>query len=1025
MAVLLLFTISAFAGKVDEQQALQKAKAFLKTTNVTAASKQIQTAFKAPRKGKTTEEPCYYVFNVDDSKGFVIVSADDRTEEILGYVEKGSFDPNNIPENMKAFLQNYEDEMKWLDDNNTITETNKQKKAPTTTVSPLLTSEWSQSSPYNDLCPLQNGARSVTGCVATAISQILFYHKWPQESTASVQGYTCRNGVVVNDLPPTTFSWNDMTDTYDYLSSTNSKKAVAKLMQYVGAALHMEYSSAASGASSEGIPNALQDIFGYSESTRLLYRPNFSISEWDSIITNELTNNRPIYYSGYTAKMEGHAFVCDGRRADGMFHINWGWGGYYDGYFRLSLLNPSEQGIGGSESGMKFSNMQSIIIGISPNVIDNIYTPENKVTTGYMSLKNGRTYTRNNASTDFSGITITMPITADGDHTSYYTYIEYGLALYKNGTWVKNLTTQSGYALLSLYINYDDVMKEMYVSFGADLEDGTYQIVPISRSYSTNTWERAIGSERNYIDAVINGNEMTLTIMPKADFDVTNIVYEKNYLKADINNISEEYNGFIYLFTDTEADMGKEYVAIPANSADNFELYIDPQKYSFSLDKIFYLSTDYYRTEFFYSSGSNENASLSNTINLRNSNVDNTCVYGNKVMYGLNINNTGTGAYNYHIICELVQADNNQVVISNKMKENIPAMTSKTMEYEFKLNSTQLGKDYFIRVIHYNGKTEMATTTSSFNVAQGVVYWDANGTISVQPSEATITIPENAVAANLRNAGTQNFVPNSNPNTIYLLNTSIPTSLKGKNVVNSSSGTGSIELTDGYSYFIPEDISISQQVTYKRTFTQEENGGWSTIALPFTPTTLSNDTDGSTITIKQNNEDANGSLWMMALTAVNNGEMDFGYPVSLEANTPYIISVTSNLVGKQVTFSQGKCKLEASKATSTTCGDYVFNGSTSVQSLNNVFMLSGGNKFVYTTNATVAPFRAYVTGPDTYTELKINSDSHLTSIDVPTVLDNSSSANDIYTLSGLKVGNDIKQLPKGIYIVNGKKLIIK
>lgn len=187
----------------------------------------------------------------------------------------------------------------------------------------------------------------MTGCVATAMAQVINYHKYPEKGIGSNSYTTTTSGLSVSfNFGATTFDWDNMADIYSLSSTAEQKTAVATLMKACGVSVNMDYGTGASGAMSAFVPAALVNYFGYDKATAYRERIWFSGQEWEDLVYNELATVGPVYYGGTTARNEGHAFVCDGYRADGFFHINWGWGGQSNGYFRLSALDPSSHGIG-------------------------------------------------------------------------------------------------------------------------------------------------------------------------------------------------------------------------------------------------------------------------------------------------------------------------------------------------------------------------------------------------------------------------------------------------------------------------------------------------------------------------------------------------------------------------------------------------------------------------------------------------------------------------------------------------------
>ena len=384
MIVMLLMTCGitgAWADELSEAQALNLAQQFVASHN---------TRKSAPTVAAAGQVSGLYLFNVSNDGGFVIVSNDDATTPILGYGERGNIDTANMPDNMRAWLQGYADEIAWLQ---TQTAQSPQNKAPRnpqyqalrresedpepsgwtpgntkTDITPLLTTKWNQGAPYNDLCPTD----CATGCVATAMAQVMYYTETVTHSnattttTAEIPGYTTRNGSYT--LPAisagSTINWSAMTTTYGSGSTVDAENAVATLMQYCGYAVKMNYGPS-SGAYTYDVVTALKNYFGYAGTVTYVIRSFYTYANWTDLIYNELSQGRPVMYAGQSVG-GGHEFVCDGYKYDegDLFHINWGWGGSSDGYFVLSALNPEDQGIGGSSSNDGYHYGQEAVIGI-------------------------------------------------------------------------------------------------------------------------------------------------------------------------------------------------------------------------------------------------------------------------------------------------------------------------------------------------------------------------------------------------------------------------------------------------------------------------------------------------------------------------------------------------------------------------------------------------------------------------------------------------------------------------------------
>lgn len=310
--------------------------------------------------------PMLYVFNRGE-QGFVIASADDALPAILGYSDSGAFNPANASPELKWWLGQYADEAScYLNENATVPVQSTKRNAARANrpgIPEMLTTKWNQDAPYNLSCPVDGNKKSVTGCVATAMAQVIKYHGYPSQGSGE-HSYDWNGQPLSFDYGNTTFNYAEMLDDYKMMDSSEAQqRAVAELMYACGVSVNMDYSAGDSGAGDIYIPYALRTFFNYDAGTRILKRTCFSTEEWEDIVYSELAENRPVIYGGQ-APDGGHEFVCDGYD-NGYFHINWGWSGMGDGYFLLSALDPGLQGIGGFSGG--YNADQAIVCGAKPS----------------------------------------------------------------------------------------------------------------------------------------------------------------------------------------------------------------------------------------------------------------------------------------------------------------------------------------------------------------------------------------------------------------------------------------------------------------------------------------------------------------------------------------------------------------------------------------------------------------------------------------------------------------------------------
>ncbi len=437
MRKVLLLMLSAFfamtmtAANVTPQMALSKATSFLKSRVMNGHGAHMAPG-ATPQLSLATQMDELYVFNVAANDGFVIVSGDDRAVPILGYADSGSFDPENIPDNMRAWLQGYADEMASLNSSNAAP-----ALAPAVAkepIAPLIQTHWNQHEPYNNLCPLYNTTdRSVTGCVATATAQAMYYTETKAgntttTTTAEIPSY---KSIITHPAIPagTVIRWSDMQLSYNGSETDAQKEAVAQIMYWVGVAVQMSYGSSSS-SNTVMAANALTSYFGYNTTTtKAVMRSWYSYADWLEILYNELAQKRPVIYGGQSSG-GGHEFIVDGYQTEDYFHVNWGWGGTSDGYFKLSALNPDEQGIGGSSSTDGYHYGHDAIVGLQkPEGTGTVIGPEpliacDKLTVNSISISA-------NPVNMFDDVTftvnITNPTSQDYDGDVYVSAVGIGL----------------------------------------------------------------------------------------------------------------------------------------------------------------------------------------------------------------------------------------------------------------------------------------------------------------------------------------------------------------------------------------------------------------------------------------------------------------------------------------------------------------------------------------------------------------------------------------------------------------------
>ena len=363
LLLLILVAEATMAETVDRGRARQAATTFL--NNNGAQTRGLTDVTLA------TGFSNVYVFTTENS--FVLMAADDRVQPILGYSLNGPFDIENIPDNKRAWIEGYSNEIQYAIDHQTratsevtqqwrdLVEGNLNVGRATTAVSPLLQTQWNQTSPYNMLCP----GGSVTGCVATAMAQIMKYWNYPEHGIGSHSYTHATYGELSADFQSTTYDWANMLNTYSGSSTQAQKMAVATLMYHCGVSVDMNYSPNFSGAGAAIVAEALKNYFNYSPETVFHDRAEYEDAVWINMLKADLNVNRPVWYCG-VGSGGGHAFVFDGYNSSNYFHVNWGWGGYCDEYYSVDNLNPGPNGPGSGSTGV-YNDSQGAVFGIRPS----------------------------------------------------------------------------------------------------------------------------------------------------------------------------------------------------------------------------------------------------------------------------------------------------------------------------------------------------------------------------------------------------------------------------------------------------------------------------------------------------------------------------------------------------------------------------------------------------------------------------------------------------------------------------------
>lgn len=437
------------AKRITQWQAQQQAYSFW--------GKQMPQKAKAKSRTATTASPsdAYYVFN-NDAGGFVIIAGDDAVTPVLGYTSTGSFDAENLPDGLKDLLKSYERQIAALGDNYVANQT--ATRTAFTGEKLLNTAEWNQMAPFNKYTP----NNYVTGCVATAGAIVMKHHGYPAKGTGS-HSYTW-NGKTWTANFEHTYDWASMPDKYDGTNDADFD-GVARLMADLGVAVEMNYAKDGSGSYIGDLVTALQKYYGYSKLSHLMAIEDVGAEAWNGRLREEIDANRPVLYAASDPARGGHAFVIDGYK-DESFSVNWGWGGYCDGFYQIGALNPESVG---KPTGDKYNVGQSAVFGMEPSG-----GTEKVSTMGFKKLTN-QLQTLNMNITDVKkgqrGTIFSAPIGNTGDHNFNG---EIAVALMNAKGEIRETVTRQPFKLTDFAPGYYYTSLSFSIESTVDAEPGDY-----------------------------------------------------------------------------------------------------------------------------------------------------------------------------------------------------------------------------------------------------------------------------------------------------------------------------------------------------------------------------------------------------------------------------------------------------------------------------------------------------------------------------------------------------------------------
>ena len=1095
MMAALLLSGSAIAAPVDATSAKQKAMAFLQKQAQRSNNSRRAAALRNPQLNEANAfGNALHVFNIGSDNGFVIVSGDDRTEEILGYVDGGNFDWDNMPENMRFWLQMYADQINSLGNSQAQ---QAPRRSAYANIEPLVETNWDQRNDYNDMLFFddpemleESGADAddvYTGCAATSMAQALYqaaqqykkkHGEWPSISTTAIPSYTVsssgkiNNGKAMKALDPIVFDWAHMLPNYarKYASPTEQEiNAVATLMAYCGHAMHMEYGTSSSDAAFVYMPFRMTAYFGIQDHVKNMDRTYYTSQQWEDLLYNELANGRAVPYTGVSGPSTsdpGHAFILDGYK-DGLWHINWGWGmaeaindAHYNGYFSLSVMQPDKSGtaaVSGGALDSEYKYLQQATIGVS---FDTVESEGFVANTCYTHIGGSRGYSASTTKVTYLNYNVQGGVfTLDGawaiaNEDGTFTILKKD---YENRLFNRRTTDDYGeYGDLASYTQYID---ELPVT---GIADGTYTVLHVSSLAGENNWVADDGTElMNFTITVANNKITNVVCHPVApttsSLSVTAIEYigdmnanEENTVRVTVNNAGDDFFGNLALYynTTTSPSSTKRYVQLatlkPGETTHDFVVKLPKGEYNLW----FYAwATDGYAGSYFDSGrkmliGYGADANKVQVGNLQFDGQTGTAlevksvngVLSEELTGSFDITNTSGHTFNntYYVCVEYAATKYAEVSVPVSVEDG-------TTTIPFSLgvvSGLASGTTYKVRLYYKDGTTEVNVGDSKNLTLQPYFhYWYADGTVKEAKEPTSFYTEEkmmdpdakaNAVAIDLRGINEDYIRMTDNSNCLFYLSTDQSLDSEFSSANKIFGGTAAkVNINSAKPFYAPEAFTATE-ISFTKTFTNgiAKDGApyWYTIVLPFEVNNVKQDTKN--LKWFKSATDKRCHFWLMELTNVTSDALTFDYAQTFEANTPYIIQVPGegwgdswNLAGKELTFKGLNVTVPA-----TAFSNETFIGTYVSLTTSGLFLDASQNKFLPNEAGTVAPYNAYINAPNNANAMRIViGDGEDIATGIMDVETGEVTIDQMYDLQGRRVQNP----KKGLYIVNGKTVVIK
>ena len=867
--VLILAAIVTMANPIDRTAAMQKAKNFMQGINPQA---QLQTP-ATPRRamGDQAQKP-YYIFNAENNQGFVIVSGDDRSEEILGFSDKGSLDVDNLPDGLLYMLDTFEGDLKKLDEQgytNTVDDqvaSNSRRKAisvPREPIAPLVKTYWTQSSPFVDMM-----TEDVVGCQRIASAQLLYY--WGCDKTLATITGVPTSIQASGKYEPQTFDMNKILPHYRSGGTTEEKAEVARYISCVRYSL-------GTGTQSDMVSKGPK-FWGITPGA-ILYRQNCFPDDFERIVYEEIKNGAPVFVGGHcSTSTPNHYFLIDGYSHDDFFHINWGWAGICDGYFRLAPLNAYNW-----STAANWSQTFEALIGMrGPGLTaESVAQPSDVASLGLITFSfanssnsivyDDQTFSRNGS----LRIRTLLENWSNNFKSSESRTFKLELVAYDmNNNKVKTLATKQ--ATLAQAATQAVVWNLTNI----DLPVGEYQLVSKSKdaTYEGESHFDYVKGIYSHAKLVVEDNQITASLVKAFTIDNYEFIGKKKpgYRTAvKFNCTNNSFNKLTWNFSlyknEVNSEVGytqdtEEFCLQAKSSGDfvmEFEADTDPctiilynkDRASRGYAEPIYAQIPFDPSSFTASTATNSNLSFTWSLNNSTGSYRGGNVYGNELKGTVKITNSSSTATYEDLVT--IQIYYGRASYNNRYKSanitvplKLAPKASTTIDLSgFNYSDGSFDSDKTLRFYVYDGSYRVDEDNSYYtyaywNVKPSVNYWDKDGNLSYLTSVSTTAPSAAAVSYKGMSIGSSTTItPNSNPNCIYYFDTEAQAKkLKNYsqyNVVVGDQAYTNIKFTDNSSngIYVPFTFKAAN-VTYNRTLTNaytegSENAMWSTICLPY------------------------------------------------------------------------------------------------------------------------------------------------------------------------------------------------